>query len=170
MDNNSLPQKTRQRGITLLDLIITLSISAILSTAAVSGLAQFKTNFAASADKNSLLTLVKAARYTAITNNTYTTICHLENNECADFASPLTAFADRNNNKTLNADETIIAIATIDQSATVYWNRNKRIRFEPNGRAGGFNGTLRYCVESKIFKLIISRVGRSRISDADLCD
>lgn len=159
-----------QRGITLLDLLTTLSISAILSTAAFSGLSELKANFSVMADKNSLLTLVKSARQTAITNNSYTTICHLEDNECTDFLSPLTGFTDNNNNQVLDTDEIVIARATIDQSANVYWNRHNRVRFQPNGRAGGFNGTLSYCGESEKFAVIISRVGRLRTHNANLCD
>jgi type IV fimbrial biogenesis protein FimT len=168
--NNSTHANRHQRGITLLDLLATLSISAILSSTAITGLFKLKANFSVMADKNNLLTLVKSARQTAITNNSYTTICHLEDNECTDFSSPLTGFTDNNNNQILDTGETVIAITTIDQRANVYWNRHNRVRFEPNGRAGGFNGTLSYCGESEKFAVIISRVGRLRTHKANLCD
>jgi type IV fimbrial biogenesis protein FimT len=168
--NNSTHANRHQRGITLLDLLATLSISAILSTAAISGLSELKANFSVMADKNSLLTLIKSARQTAITNNTYTTVCCLKNNKCTDFSSPLTAFSDKNNNNTLDSDETVIATAQISSNADVYWNRHNRVRFEPTGRAGGFNGTLRYCSANKNFSVIISRIGRLRTNNAALCE
>jgi type IV fimbrial biogenesis protein FimT len=168
--NNYTHANRHQCGITLLDLLATLSISAILSTAAFSGLSELKATFSVMADKNSLLTLVKSARQTAITNNSYTTICHLKDNECTDFLSPLTGFTDNNNNQILDTDEIVIARATIDQSANVYWNRHNRVRFEPNGRAGGFNGTLQYCKGHSSFNVIISRLGRLSVKNADLCD
>ena len=167
--NNYTHANRHQCGITLLDLLATLSISATLSTAAFSGLSELKATFSVMADKNSLLTLVKSARQTAITNNSYTTICHLKDNECTDFLSPLTGFTDNNNNQILDTDEIVIARATIDQSANVYWNRHNRVRFEPNGRAGGFNGTLRYCTDKRSFNVIISSVGRLRTNDINLC-
>ncbi|MFT6310335.1 MAG: type IV fimbrial biogenesis protein FimT [Porticoccus sp.] len=169
MNNYSLPQKNQQRGITLLELLVAASLFAILSTIAVSGLLALATNFNVMADRSSLLTLIKSARHTAITNNTYTTICRLKANECADFSSPLTAFTDTNNNQTLDTTETVIAKTTLDANATIYWNRHHRLRFGPNGRAGGFNGTLRYCADSKNFAVIISRVGRLRIQNAASC-
>jgi type IV fimbrial biogenesis protein FimT len=159
-----------QRGITLLDLLTTLSISAILSTAAFSGLSELKANFSVMADKNSLLTLVKSARQTAITRNTYTIICHLRNNECTEFSSPLTAFTDRNNNRSLDPDEKTISLIKISESANIYWNRHKSIRFEPSGHAGGFNGTLKYCSGNKEFNVIISRTGRTRTEDDTSCE
>jgi type IV fimbrial biogenesis protein FimT len=168
--NNYTHANRYQRGITLLDLLATLSISAILSTIAISGLSELKANFSVIADKNSLLTLVKSARETAIINNTYTTVCHLKNNECTDFLSPLTAFSDKNNNNTLDSGDTVIATAQISSNAQVYWNRHNRVRFEPTGRAGGFNGTLRYCSAHKSFSVIISRIGRLRTNDTALCE
>jgi type IV fimbrial biogenesis protein FimT len=159
----------QQRGITLLDLLVTLSIAAILSTTAFSSLAKLKTRFELMADMNKLLTLVKSARQTAITNNTYATICHLEHNVCTDFTSPLTAFTDYNNNKQLNLEDTLIATATINTNAKIYWNHHNRLRFEPNGRAGGFNGTLRYCTAERNFNVIISSIGRLRTSNTNLC-
>lgn len=167
--NNDTHNTKLQRGMTLLDLLATLSISAFLSTTAFSGLSTLKTSFTLTADKNSLLTLVKSARQTAITNNTYTTVCHLKNNECTDFSSPLTAFTDKNNDKSLDSDETVIAVATVNANANLYWNRHERVRFEPNGRAGGFNGTLRYCTDKRSFNVIISSVGRLRTNDTNLC-
>jgi type IV fimbrial biogenesis protein FimT len=168
MNKYNCPTK-QQRGITLFDLLVTLSIAAILFTTAFSGLAKLKTRSELMADKNSLLTLVKSARQTAITHNTYTTICHLEDNVCTDFASPLTAFTDHNNNKTLNFGDNVIAMTTINTNATIYWNRHNRLRFEPNGRAGGFNGTLKYCMGKRNFNLIISNVGRLRTNNTNLC-
>jgi type IV fimbrial biogenesis protein FimT len=167
--NNYTHANRHQRGITLLDLLSTLSISAILSTAAFSGLSELKANFSVMADKNSLLTLVKSARETAIINNTYTTVCRLKNNECTDFSSPLTAFSDKNNNKALDSDETVIASAQISSNAQVYWNRHNRVRFDPTGRAGGFNGTIRYCSANESFSVIISRIGRLRTNRTPLC-
>lgn len=168
--NNYTHANRHQCGITLLDLLATLSISAILSTAAFSGLSELKATFSVMADKNSLLTLVKSARQTAITNNTYTTVCRLKNNECVDISSPLTAFSDYNNNKILDSDDTVIAITEINANAEIYWNRHSRVRFEPNGRAGGFNGTLRYCADQSNFNLIISNIGRLRTTTTNLCN
>jgi type IV fimbrial biogenesis protein FimT len=167
--NNSTHANRHQRGITLLDLLATLTISAILSTSAISGLSELKANFSVMADKNSLLTLIKSARQTAITNNTYTTVCRLKNNKCTDFSSPLTAFTDHNNNKTLNFNDNVIAMTTINNNATIYWNHHNRLRFEPNGRAGGFNGTLIYCIADRNFNVIISTVGRLRTDNTNLC-
>jgi type IV fimbrial biogenesis protein FimT len=167
--NNSTHANRHQRGITLLDLLATLTISAILSTSAISGLSELKANFSVMADKNSLLTLVKSARQTAIINNTYTTVCRLKNNKCTDFSSPLTAFIDNNRNQTLDDNEKVIAIAETSKKTKLSWNRNNRMRFEANGRAGGFNGTLLYCVDAKGFSLVISRTGRLRTSTNKEC-
>tara|TARA_B110000977_G_scaffold186381_1_gene252268 strand:+ start:157 stop:666 length:510 start_codon:yes stop_codon:yes gene_type:complete len=167
--NNSTHANRHQRGITLLDLLATLTISTILSIAAISGLSELKANFSVMADKNSLLTLIKSARQIAITNNTYTTVCRLKNNKCTDFSSPLTAFTDNNNNKILDANDTAIATTEISSNAQVYWNRHNRVRFDPDGRAGGFNGTIRYCSANESFSVIISRIGRLRTNRTSLC-
>ena len=167
--NNYVLMSRQQLGVTLLDLLTTLSISAILSTTAFSGLIAMKDSFDVIADKNRLLTLIKSARQTAITNNSYATICHVENNECSEFSSPLTVFTDNNNNQTLDSDEVTIALTKISSNAAIYWNRHKSIRFEPNGRAGGYNGTLRYCAQDKGFDVIISRTGRIRTKSNKLC-
>jgi type IV fimbrial biogenesis protein FimT len=167
--NNSTHANRHQRGITLLDLLATLSISAILSTAAISGLSELRANFSVMADKNSLLTLIKSARQTAITNNTYTTVCCLKNNKCTDFSSPLTAFNDTNNNQIRDPNEAVIATASINRQASFSWNRHQRLRFQPSGRAGGFNGTLNYCKDSSGFNIVVSRVGRVRVSSQKGC-
>jgi type IV fimbrial biogenesis protein FimT len=170
--NNYTHSAMYQHGITLLDLLATLSISAIVSATAFSGLSELKTTVSAMVDKSNLLTLVKSARQTAITNNTYTTICHLENNKCSDFSTPLTAFTDSNSNQMLDRNETVISKTKIDTNASLSWNRYARMRFGPNGRAGGFNGTLTYCHQTspRAFSLVISRVGRIRVTKQNNCD
>jgi type IV fimbrial biogenesis protein FimT len=167
--NNCNKPIEHQCGVTLLELLSTLVILAVLSSIAISGWSAIKENYNLMADKNRLLTLINAARQIAITNNTYATVCHLKNNKCSAFASPFTVFTDNNNNQALDLNETIISVTTTSTAAKTQWNRNKRIRFAPNGHAGGYNGTLNYCANGKGFNVIISTTGRIRTKNNQLC-
>lgn len=155
----ALPKK--QRGFSVLDLIITATVSSILMAVAIPAIASLNAQFKYQASKQVLLNLIKTARSHSINDNSYTNVCHLINNTCAGLQSPLSLYTDNNNNGKLDLDDALITLRTID-NVSLSWNKHKRIRFNPRGQASGYNGTLSYCNNDSGFKIIIARTGRIR--------
>lgn len=160
-------------GFSLLELIIVLAISTITFGIAFPSANQFSGKLKVRTEQNELLTLIKTARAEALSANAFIAVCHLSNDRCEDFSSPLTIFTDRNNNRILDSDEATKAIFHLSPTSQISWNKTKRMRFSPTGRA--LNGSLKYCrlqstgVEG--FKIIVARTGRIRTEfDAEHCD
>lgn len=166
-----------QCGTTLLELLVSISIMAIVSQISLS----FLPNFLALNRANNQISLlhrhITYARLYAIENNSYVTLCALEANECinSNWHNQLSIFVDKDKSATLNNDDKIINIFEHTHNAdTLEYPRNA-ITFRPDGTLNGFqNGTFVYCPNSEEsalegVALSVSQTGRIRIRSTDKC-
>jgi len=111
--SHRLTFRTQSRGVTLIELMITLVVLAILLGIAVPSLTQFMTSTRLTRQINELITDISLARNTAGTRGTNVSICIAASaTACATSGTAWEAgriiFTDSNSNGTINTGETLI--------------------------------------------------------------
>jgi type IV fimbrial biogenesis protein FimT len=169
---------TRQNGFTLIELMITIGIGAILATMAVPGLKSFTLNSRQTAGINELVSGMHLARNTAITMNARVTMCPSSNEQSCEAVSwdkGWIAFVDKNSDQLVNADDTIIRAASSVTGLTISSGTfSDYLMYRPNGRVmrattGQNSGQFTSCdhrgaEHAKAIALDLS--GRPRVSNS----
>ncbi|HET7395984.1 MAG TPA: GspH/FimT family pseudopilin [Gammaproteobacteria bacterium] len=163
----------RERGFTLLELLIALAVAGILVTVAIPDFtAMIRYNRAAAA-VNTLTRALNFARDTAITRNRYVTLCrsndgqHCSND--ADWQDGWLIFVNLDQDSPAHVDpgEPVLHVqGPLSAGAHLFSNRTA-FTFRPRG-ARSTNGTLLYCsaADTHDQALIVSVTGRVRVEDA----
>lgn len=157
------------KGFSLIELITTLAVSAILLAIGAPSLADFYVRYRADSSIRVIQQTLWFARNQAISLNRKVTVCALVAEKCdANWQAGLTVFIDINGNNQLDSsDKKLTTTNAFHSKDTVKYNRAV-IRFLPDGLASGTNGTLKYCPSSPTSPysqaIIINQAGRARIS------
>ena len=185
----SMPQPScprAQRGVTLLELIVAMTILAATAAFAVPSYQDFVKNQRLVAGANELLTSLTLARSTAISTRAPTVICRTS---APDAATPVcgtgafweqgwVVYTDNNDDGIVDADEIVwerhpalpgeIEIGALGNIAN-------RVRFLPIGTSPGFNGTFAICddrkgndqIRERMREVVIAVAGRARVEKGD---
>lgn len=167
----------KSRGVTLIELLVTVSVLAILSSIAVPSLQNFTNTSRAVALTNELVAALNFARSEAIKRGVAVTICKTANPDNASptcttdgsWQSGWLTFTDPTNRGTVNDGETRLRIkqptggtGTID-GGTEFGNY---ITYLPGGDyvgSGGTNGTLTVCVGGVKRDIAVKNTGQIHI-------
>jgi type IV fimbrial biogenesis protein FimT len=185
----TMTHPTPQQGFTLLELMITVAIAAILLAVAIPSFQLTMARAQLTTKTNDFLAGLASARNEAIKNNTRAVMCASTNGTTCTAGGSWTGgwlvFVDTNRNGVLNAGETITNVRpavnaipavhglTIVGNATV----NDTITFSSDGLLFGLPGTVQVCNLGnalpnlppdleKARDIVINRVGRTRIEAA----
>ena len=157
----------KQQGVTLTELLITLSIIAILATNTAGSFTSFLEQAQADSDRSQLLLMIQTARQSAVNHITTAVLCPSEDSlNCVNnWKLSSMIFHDKNNNKKRDSDEEILNQfdAFNDSDISIKYPKTQ-IRFNRDGMANYYNGTLRYCLNEAIIGIVISRIGRIRFA------
>lgn len=151
----------KRNGFTLIELIVTMAIGAIVLSIAVPSYQASVQNNRKTTSVNALATTLQLARSTAITRRVNITVCKSNDSGTAaptcrngggsgDWTQGWIIFTDSNNNFTFDAGETLLRVhAALSGGATFTGNNNviNKISFSPTGLARGSNGTITHCDE-----------------------
>jgi type IV fimbrial biogenesis protein FimT len=182
-------ERIRHMGFSLVELMVTLSIAAILVTAAVPGMRDFIRNGRLSSGANDLLHSIQVARTEAVKRqNGNVVVCGSANPTAADTAITCSyttfngwvVFQDTNGNWQHDAAEPVIEKhAALDATVTVKTDANNNIvSFGPSGfaiPAGArvptatlvmcdSRGVLAVGANSTARAVLITQTGRARVS------
>lgn len=164
------------KGFTLAELIVSLSILAIMLALAVPSFGNIVKSNRAAAFTNDLLTDLHVARSEAIRRNQPVTMCKSEDRQsCSgNWGDGWIIFSDANRDRTIDGDQGDKLLATSDavgKSLKLNWNAfrsDNYIQFSSMGFIHSNNGTFKICPPDNDARqaraVIINRVGRARVS------
>lgn len=154
-----------ERGITLLELLITLAITTILMTSVVPA---FRSLVAKTQVETATDTLVRAtflARTESVKRGQRVVSCLSDSATGCNPGSPdrILIFADSDRSGSPTSSTDIVQEVELNESAiTVSYNR-PFLAFAPTGYAAGTNGTFTICHSSGVGNMVvISTLGRAR--------
>jgi type IV fimbrial biogenesis protein FimT len=168
-----------KNGFTLIELLVTLAIVGILLGAGLPAMSALIEQSQFKAQVSTVHRAIALTRSMAVYRGLPVSLCPLDaGNECDnDWSKQLTAFEDRNQNKTLDNDDVIIrsfpSLPDNNDHLTREFSRNNAIMFRPSGTAFGHNGTVKVCLNGQrdlSATIIISNVGRIRLGQDDDTD
>lgn len=168
----------KSSGLTLVNLLITLSILSLLTSTGVSVLSPIQRNIQANNAYQQLFTAIQFARIQAVNYRSQALLCPTNNEqECIDdWNQPLMIFIDTDNSESRNNNEPLLQIirASIG-SESRYWRVSGRdqnyLRFKQDGSTRNQNGRLTYCLRKRndiqARQIIMYRTGRARKASKD---
>jgi type IV fimbrial biogenesis protein FimT len=142
---------TNQRGLTLLELLFTLGIVAILFSLALPAYATFIKRSNSLTISYELVGLVHYARMEALNRKEVVTLCgSSDGKRCTnDWSTSILIFTDINGDGTVDTEDTLLRTASsLKKGETLTWRsfRNKPyLQLQPNGMTYFQNGNFTYC-------------------------
>ncbi len=167
---NGLINKKRQFGVTLIEMMITLAIAAILLTLVAPNVQSILTRNKITAEINEMSGLLRFARYTAIDQQIDTIVCPTTDfTTCSnDWNSPKMVFVDANANNGKDAAEPILASSQAISATNTVTSTIDSIEFIDSGVTVAAS-TILICPNTKDAKfaraLFVTLQGRTRISE-----
>ena len=161
----------RNAGFTLIELVTTMSIVAILSGIAAPSFAGFLERQRASAAISSLMTHMSLARMSAITRNRRAVLCpSVDGRHCevgTDWSAGWMLFMDDDGNRKPDVSDEIIRVdlePTSRHLRVVSTTGRPQLRYLPDGRAAGTNLTVSICNQRQelLGQVIVNNMGRPR--------
>lgn len=171
-----------QKGLSLLELLITLTLSAVLLRMALPGFQDLLAAQRASAASNSVIAAVAMARSAAMIYRQNIVICPRDPaggcGKKSHWSNGAIVFADADNDRRYDHGEARYGgLPAVESGATMVWRsfRNRSyLLFRPNGITDWQNGHFQYCPADgnprHARQIIINAAGRTRSardSDAD---
>lgn len=170
----------RVRGMTLLELIATLAIAAIVLMLGVPSLQEWIRNNRFLTDVDALVVALQLTRSEAVKRGVRVTLCKsADGTSCAHeggYEQGWIVFVDPNNNATVDADEEVIRVfdaIAAGTGTTLTGNQpvEKYVSYTADGVArlasGAFQaGTLTACLPPKARRIVINSVGRVKVVEA----
>jgi type IV fimbrial biogenesis protein FimT len=161
----------RIRGVTLVDLLVSLTIIAITLGAGIPSLHKWLQKSAEDTAFKMLFHLSAYTRTEAIKTNDYFTLCPSQNQvSCGGpWNKQLIIFNDSNKNEFLDDEETLFKLISLPNSTPcIQWNLPERqyVQFKPTGMINGTAGHFRFCDGEDTLtalKLVISFNGRTSL-------
>lgn len=158
-----------KHGFTLVELIITLAVSAILLAVALPSFTSLYAYIRADSNIRKIQQSIQLARNHAITYGIRVTVCPIVSQRCStNWHENISVFTDTGESKLLDGNDQLIqSVGPFHQQDVIDFNR-AAIKFQPDGLAAGSNGTFKYCADaafdSHAKAIVINRSGRARIS------
>lgn len=167
----------RDGGFTLIELMIAISLVAILLATAVPALDDFTNDARQTGAINDFISAIHLARNTAITTNSRVTMCASgsgTNCEVTSWDSGWIVFADLNSSGSVDAGETVVSASPGVEGLSIQSGEfPAALMFRPNGRAmtnalTGNSGEFAVCDfrgASHAKVILVELSGRPRMSE-----
>ena len=160
------------KGLTLLELIITLTISSILLTAAIPGMAFLNAKSDSKVVTSTIIRLLAASRAHAISHGDTVTMCgmSIQNNTCIrEQFDRLVMFIDDNNNQEIDDDETLLQERQLDHQGQLHFRAGLNRTYAQFVYDGSSNvaGSFIYCdpdYSTAAARITLSMSGRAYIA------
>lgn len=170
------------QGLTLLELLIAMSIAAILATLAIPSMQGLIAEARIASAVSNLASLMTYARSMAIDSNRKITLCPTIDRtacgEASEWKHGAMVFADSNGNSQRDSDEPLIRYRSMNRLLEIFsgstphtsGRSRKRVVFSPSGSARGYTISIRFCAPQDAAParvLVLQNSGRIRLADRD---
>lgn len=157
-------------GFTLLELMVTLALVAVLAGLALPGFRQVAERQRTASAMHGLTAQLALARTAAITSRTAVTLCPARGDgTCAassDWSNGWLTYRDpqRRSQPRSHGDILREELRPVHGSIRIVSSTGRvRVRYQPDGRAGGTNLTLRVCANERLHgEVVVNNIGRVR--------
>lgn len=162
---------TKQTGFTLIELMVTIAVLAILLSIAIPSFQNMMLNNRIAAQANQVITALNYTRSEAVKRAATATVCSTNGGvACAgstNWSTGWMAFADADGDGTVDGGEAVLRVwPALDGSNTLNAGAHLRVTFAATGFATGFNDTFRLCDErgkDDARAITINAMGRSYV-------
>lgn len=137
-----------QQGFSLIELMVTIAITAIMLTIAVPSLNDFIVKMRVDSEISELNRLVLTARNTAISTEQNVILCPLDGANCiSDWSRELSVFIDVDNSLTYSAaDDTLVKVkSAVTNGSKITYDAQSSIAFAPTGMLSTTESDFIYC-------------------------
>lgn len=161
----------RNRGFTLIELMISVSVVGILAGVAAPSFRDLIEHTRTSAAISSLTTHMALARTAAISRNRRAVLCpSADGNQCradTDWSGGWMLFMDDDGNRKPDANEDVLRVdlaPTSQHLRVVSTTGRQQLRYLPDGRSAGTNLTISICNQTGnlLGSVIVNNMGRAR--------
>jgi len=161
-------------GFTLLELIISLAIMAILLGLAISLNSHLIAYYRRDVAAKTLLSALNAARSAAMSRGRVVTLCPSEDRKTCDgdWSHRLLVFIDTAATGEVVSDDAILHVynkLAHGQLELHAFPTSRYFRFAPNSFSDNQNGRFTFCYKGKGWQLIVNRLGRIRLEQKPTC-
>lgn len=164
---------TRPRGFTLIEVLVTMTIAAILGTTAVPAFHSMLQRNKIASEINTFVTHLNYARSEAIMQSTRVVMCRSRDGKTCQrtngWHEGWITFADKNANRERDDDEVVLRVVADykDNGVLITSGRRRRVVFQTTGFTPGTNATYTFCdpdYPEFAKAIILSNSGRARLS------
>lgn len=165
--------RAEQSGFTLLELMITLAVAAVLATAAAPGLRAFVQNNRAAAQTNELIAALTLARSEAMTRGQFASVCaSLDGASCSagnSWETGWLVFEDRTAPAgALDAGDVVLRAYSALEGGTALAGSASAVSYRPDGFLNAavpetFDLTIPHCTGDQGRRITIGLPGRASV-------
>jgi len=162
----------RLRGFTLLEMLISLTVAAIIITSAIPALHELIQRNRLTTTINTFVTHLHYSRSEAIKRGARAVMCRSDDGEnCSrtnGWEEGWIIFADYNANREFDGNDELLQVKQgFENDINITSGRRRRIVYQANGTSPGTNGTYIFCspdYPEYARAIILSNLGRPRLS------
>jgi type IV fimbrial biogenesis protein FimT len=162
----------RTSGFTLIELIAAIALLAIVTGLAVPAFTDLAQKQRIDSTANELVAHLNLARLHAVTRREVTLMCPSSDGiRCNDrnrWEDGWIVFRDPDRNRRIDAEADLLRVGSPSKGILVDSAGRFRVRYQPDGTAGGSNLTLKICDRvrpERARAVIVSNPGRPRVDD-----
>ncbi|UYG08084.1 GspH/FimT family pseudopilin [Halomonas sp. M4R1S46] len=166
--------KPAQRGLTLIELLVTLAVVILMATWGIPSFQQFTARNEVAAEVIRIKTALALARNTAITRRATISVCPASsavstNCDLSDWSLPILIVEGQAPSGDLTSSSLLKVMEGTGQPTSSF-NRDTPLRFQSTGWSRGHNGTITICgYDGQGADIIINNMGRVRTEKSTSC-